>query len=57
MEKSKEPGYIPPALDDEFIEELVEEPPSRGGEGEVRKDQEKEKTKREKDSFDAGIFS
>ena len=51
LERSKLPGYVPTRLDDDFIEDLVEEPPPVAG----RK--EEEKTKRQEDSFDAGIFS
>jgi stage V sporulation protein G len=51
MERSKMPGYVPPRLDDDFIEDLVEEPPPAAGK------KEEEKTKRQEDSFDAGIFS
>lgn len=54
QERSKQPGYIPLRLDDDFIEDLVEKPPPVDSGGTTG---EKEKAKRSEDSFDAGIFS
>ena len=54
LEKSKQPGYVPQSLDEEFLDDFVEEPPPEEKD-EAKAD--RKKVRREEDSFDAGIFS